>query len=218
LKIAPCNSGIRIFLVRHGETDFNLTRRFQGRIDIPLNTKGKKQAQALAEALKDDPLTAIYSSPLIRAMDTARSIKTFHPSIPLFEEEGLREMDLGEIDGMEAGDWMSKHQEFARVWRSTPSRLRIPGGESLQEVQIRATETLERIVKPYPDGTALLLCSHNFVNRTILCEALGIPLDRFREFQQDAAALNVLCRTEGRLRLEVVNDLSHLNRSEGVPF
>ena len=191
LKIAPCKSGTRILLVRHGETDFNLTHRFQGRIDIPLNTTGKIQAQALAEALKDEPMTAIYSSPLIRAMDTARSIKTFHLSIPLFEEEGLREMDLGEIDGMEVSDWMSKHQAFAKTWRSTPSRLKIPGGESLQEVQIRAMETLERIVKRYPAGITLLLSSHNFVNRTIICHALEIPLDRFREFQQDAAALNV---------------------------
>jgi broad specificity phosphatase PhoE len=212
----PCNSGIRILLVRHGETDFNLTRRFQGRIDIPLNTKGRKQAQALAAALKEESLTAIYSSPLIRAMETARSIKTYHPSTPLFEEEGLREMDLGEIDGMEASEWMSKNQEFAEIWRSTPSRLRIPGGESLQEVQIRAMETLERILHPYPAGTTLLLCSHNFVNRAILCQALGISLDRFREFRQDAAALNVLCRKEGQLQIEAVNDLSHLKGCEDV--
>lgn len=207
-------SGTRILLVRHGETDFNLTRRFQGRIDIPLNAKGKKQAQALAEALKDEPLTAIHSSPLIRAMETARSIRTFHPAVPLFEEEGLKEMDLGEIDGMEAGDWMSKHPEFAETWRRSPAPLKMPGGESLQEVQSRAMETLEQILKLYPVGTTLLLCSHNFVNRTLLCHALGIPLGRFREFQQDAAALNVLYKTEGQLLMEVVNDVSHLKRCE----
>jgi phosphoserine phosphatase len=210
LKLAPCNLGTRILLVRHGETDFNLTRRFQGWIDIPLNSTGRKQAQALAEALKDETLAAIHSSPLIRAMDTARIIRTFHPATPLFEEEGLREMDLGEIDGMDAGDWMSTHREFADIWRSTPSRLKIPGGESLQEVQIRAMETLERIVELYPAGATLLICSHNFVNRTIICRALGIPLDRFREFQQAATALNVLCKEEGQLRIEVVNDVSHL--------
>jgi probable phosphoglycerate mutase len=94
--------GIRILLIRHGETDFNLTHHFQGRIDIPLNKEGENQAQALALALKDESLTAIYSSPLIRAMETARSIKAFHPSAPLFKEEGLSEMDLGEFDGMQA--------------------------------------------------------------------------------------------------------------------
>jgi probable phosphoglycerate mutase len=208
--------GTRIFLVRHGETDFNLTHRFQGRIDIPLNKEGKNQAQALSLALKHELLTAVYSSPLIRAMETARSIKVFHPSTPLFEEEGLIEMDLGELDGMQAGDWISQHQEFYKTWRTTPSRLKMPGGESLGEVQNRAMDTLERITQLYPPGSTLLFCSHNFVNHAILCHALGLPLDRFRDFQQDAAALNVLYRREERLLAEVVNDVSHLKKYKGT--
>lgn len=208
--------GIRILLVRHGETDFNLTHRFQGRIDIPLNKEGKNQALALALALKHEPLTAVYSSPLMRAMETARSIKAFHPSTPLFEEEGLIEMEVGELDGMQVEDWISQHQEFYKIWRTMPSRLKMPGGESLGEVQIRAMDTLERITNPYPPGSTLLLCSHNFVNRTIICQALGVPLDRFRDFQQDAAALNVLYRREGELLAEVVNDVSHLKKYEGA--
>ena len=212
----PGTLGIRILLVRHGETDFNLTHRFQGRIDIPLNEEGKNQAQALALALRDESLTAIYSSPLIRAMETARSIMAFHPSIPLFEEAGLIEMDLGELDGKQAGDWISHHQEFYKTWRTTPSHLKMPGGENLEEVQIRAMDTLERITKLYPPGSTLLLCSHNFVNRTIICRALRLPLDRFRDFQQDAAALNVLYKREGQLSAEVVNDVSHLKKYEGA--
>ena len=92
----------------------------------------------------------------------------------------------------------------------------MPGGESLQEVQIRAIDTLERITKLYPSGSNLLLCSHNFVNRTILCYALGFPLDRFREVQQDTAALNILYMQSQRLRAELVNDVSHLKHYEGV--
>jgi probable phosphoglycerate mutase len=212
----PETLGTRILLVRHGETDFNLTHRFQGRIDIPLNEKGKNQAQALALALKDESLTVIYSSPLMRAIETARSIMAFHPSTPLFEEEGLIEMDLGELDGKQAGDWISQHQEFYKTWRTTPSRLKMPGGESLEEVQVRAMDTLERITKPYPPGSTLLLCSHNFVNRTIICHALGLPLDRFREFKQDAAALNVLYKRQGQLVAEVVNDVSHLKKCDSA--
>jgi probable phosphoglycerate mutase len=205
--------GTRILLIRHGETDFNLTHRFQGRIDIPLNEEGKHQAQALALALKDEPLTAIYSSPLIRAIETAQAIKAFHASTPLFKEEGLTEMDLGEFDGMQANDWGSQHQEFYKIWRTTPSCLKMPGGESLREVQIRAINTLERITKLNSPGSTLLVCSHNFVNRAIICHALGLPLDRFRDFQQDAAALNVLYKREGQLLAKVVNDVSHLKKS-----
>jgi probable phosphoglycerate mutase len=216
VKKDPGNIGVRIFLIRHGETDWNRTHRFQGRINIPLNQEGKNQAHSLAIALKDKSFTAIYSSPLIRALETARFIKIFHPSTPLFVEEGLTEMDLGEFDGMEVAYWTAQYQDFFKTWRSTPGSLKMPGGESLQEVQSRAIGTLERLTKFHPSGSTLILCSHNFVNRTILCHVLGLPLDRFRELQQDTAALNILCIQEHRLLVEVVNDLSHLKQYAGV--
>ena len=207
---SPKTSATRILLVRHGETDWNRIHRLQGRSDLPLNQKGRDQACALALGLKDQTLTAIYSSPLARAVETANLVKVFHPSVPLFEEEGLAEMNLGEFEGMEAGRWLVEHADFIKSWRETPASVRMPGGENLQEVQARAIHTLERIVKLYPMESTLLLCSHNFVNRTILCYALKIPLDRFREIQQETAALNVLYLQGEQLIVEVVNDCNHL--------
>ena len=125
-------------------------------------------------------------------------------------------MDLGEFDGMEASYWVSHYQDFFKTWRSTPAYLRMPGGESLQEVQMRAVDTLKRITKLYPPGSTLLVCSHNFVNRAILCDGLGFPLDRFREVQQDTSALNILYIQGHRLSVEAVNDLTHLKKYEGV--
>jgi broad specificity phosphatase PhoE len=209
------SSGTRILLIRHGETDWNRIRRFQGRSDLPLNQKGKDQAHALALALKDESLTAIYSSPLIRTLETARLIKVFHPSIPLFEEEGLVEMNLGEFEGMEAQRWAAEYPDFRRTWQETPASVTMPGGESLQEVQTRAIGTLERITKLYPTESTLLLCSHNFVNLTMLCYALRVPLDRFREVRQETAALNVLYMQGQRLWAKVVNERSYLKRSNG---
>ena len=209
------SSGTRILLIRHGETDWNRIRRFQGRSDLPLNQKGKDQAHALALALKDESLTAIYSSPLIRTLETARLIKVFHPSIPLFEEEGLVEMNLGEFEGMEAQRWAAEYPDFLRTWQETPASVTMPGGESLQEVQTRAIGTLERITKLYPTESTLLLCSHNFVNLTMLCYALRVPLDRFREVRQETAALNVLFMQGQRLWAKVVNEHSHLKRGNG---
>jgi phosphoserine phosphatase len=209
------SSGTCILLIRHGETDWNRIRRFQGRSDLPLNQKGKDQAHALALALKDESLTAIYSSPLIRTLETARLIKVFHPSIPLFEEEGLVEMNLGEFEGMEAQRWAAEYPDFLRTWQETPASVTMPGGESLQEVQTRAIGTLERITKLYPTESTLLLCSHNFVNLTMLCYALRVPLDRFREVRQETAALNVLYMQGQRLWAKVVNERSYLKRSNG---
>ena len=105
LKSKKESSGVKILLVRHGETDWNLAGRFQGRSDVPLNQKGVEQANALASALRKESLAAIYSSPLVRAKETARLIKVFHPSSPLFEDEGLVEMDLGEFEGIEGPRW-----------------------------------------------------------------------------------------------------------------
>jgi probable phosphoglycerate mutase len=204
------SSDICIFLVRHGETDWNQGHRFQGRFDVPLNQDGKDQAHALALRLKDKPITAIYSSPLVRAVETARSIKVFHPSTPFFEEQGLIEMNLGDLDGMEAGRWVIQYPDFYKAWRMTPTSVKMPGGESLQEVQMRAIDTLERVSKLCQPGSTLLLCSHNFVNLTILCYASNIPLDRFRDFRQGPAALNILHKQGQRLWAAVVNDVSHL--------
>ena len=103
---------MRIYLVRHGETEWNRTRRFQGRSNLPLNQEGKKQVRALALALKNEPLIAIYTSPLIRAFETARLIKAFHPSTPIFEEKGLIEMDLGKFDGTKVQDWAVQYPDI----------------------------------------------------------------------------------------------------------
>jgi len=78
---------------------------------------------------------------------------------------------------------------------------------------VRAIDAVERIAGLYPSGSSLLLCSHNFVNRTILCSVMGISLDKFRDLQQDPAALNILCKKEGHWVAEVVNDVSHLKAS-----
>ena len=204
--------GIRILLIRHGETDWNRIRRFQGRSDLPLNQAGRDQAHALALALKDESLMAMYSSPLARAMETARLIKVFHTATPLFEEEGLIEMDLGDFDGLEAQQWIAQYPDFHKAWLETPESMTMPGGENLQEVQARAIDTLERITLLYPSETTLLICSHNFVNLTILCYALKISLTRFRDLRQGTAALNILYKQGERWWVKVVNERSHLQK------
>jgi broad specificity phosphatase PhoE len=205
---------MRIYLVRHGETEWNRTRRFQGRSNLPLNQEGKKQVRALALALKNEPLTAIYTSPLIRAFETARLIKVFHPSTPIIEEKGLIEMNLGEFDGMNVQDWAEQYPDIRKSWNKNPASVKMPGGESLKEVQARAKETLERITRIYSTDTTILISSHNFVNLTILCDLLKIPLNRFRELRQENAAFNVICKKGNRFYVELVNEGSHLGIRE----
>ncbi|MDY6881897.1 MAG: histidine phosphatase family protein [Desulfatiglans sp.] len=203
-------SGIRIVLIRHAETEWNRTHRFQGRSDIPLNHNGKKQAQALARALKGETFTAIYSSPLARARETARIVRSFHDSAPICEEEGLIEMDLGDFDGIGAQQWYREHVDFREAWIRNPGSVRMPGGEGLQDVQKRAVDTLDRITMDYEPGSTLAICSHNFVVLSILCHALEISLDRFRDLRQVTAAFSVIRKERGGLRVELINEQSHL--------
>jgi len=205
---------MRIYLVRHGETEWNRVRRFQGRSDLPLNQEGRKQVRALALALKNKPLMTIYTSPLIRALETACLIKTYHPSVPIFEEKGLIEMHLGEFDGMKVQDWAEQYPDIRKVWNENPASVKMPGGESLKEVQDRAKITLERITRIHSPDDTILISSHNFVNLTILCDLLKIPLNRFRELHQKNAAFNVICKKEDRFYVELVNERSHLEKQK----
>ena len=206
-------TGNRIILIRHGETEWNRLHRFQGRTDIPLNAKGNEQACALALALKDETITAIHSSPLVRAIETASHIGKFHPSTPFKKDLGLIEMDLGDFEGMEAQQWALHHQDFRKTWERNPAKLSMPGGESLQEVQHRAVDTLNQISELYAPGCTLLICSHNFVIISLLCFASKIPLDQFRELRQDTAALNILYKDGTDFQVEKVNDRRHLQES-----
>lgn len=205
---------MRIYLVRHGETEWNKIRRFQGRSNLPLNHEGKKQARALALALKNTSLMAIYTSPLVRALQTARLIKDFHPSAPILEENGFIEMDLGEFDGMKVQDWAKQYPDTRKAWNENPASVKMPGGESLGEVQDRAKKALERITQLHPPDDTILISSHNFVNLTILCDLLNIPLDRFRELRQENAAFNLICKKGGQLHVKLLNERSHLENQE----
>ena len=208
-------SGIRIILIRHGETEWNRLRRFQGRSDISLNPKGHDQARALALALKHETITAIYSSPLERAVETALHIAGFHPSTtPLIKESGLAEMDLGDFEGMEVERWATEHHGFRKAWEKSPAALAMPGGESLQDVQQRAVDTLDRITRPYAPDSTLLLCSHNFVIVSLLCYASKISLDQFREMRQDTAALNIIYKDGTDFHVLKVNDRRHLQKED----
>jgi probable phosphoglycerate mutase len=199
------NLEIIIYLVRHGETDWNLNHRFQGRSDVPLNETGRKQANALALMLKNDPINAIYASPLIRALETARLIKTFHPQIPIIEQEGIIEMDLGEFEGMEGKTWFEKYPDFIKLWRDRPSDVVMPGGESIKSVQSRAVKTLNQILDLHSLGSAILICSHNFVILSLLCHIMNVSLDKFRDLKQETGSMSIVHKNADKMYVKEMN-------------
>jgi broad specificity phosphatase PhoE len=208
MKEAMKEKVLRILLARHGETDWNKVTRFQGKSEIALNERGKAQAEALSLALKDEPLSAIYSSPVARALETAKIINRYH-QVALEQREEMMEMDLGDFEGLQPGDLMKEQREFLRRWLEDPASVRMPNGETLHEVQERAWRVVEEITKTYQEGS-VVLCGHNFVNLTILCKILGLEITHFRRLRQSLGALNIIERIRGFYSLVCFNDTCHL--------
>ncbi len=195
---------MRLVLVRHAQTDHNRDGFAQGRADNPLNEVGRAQSLALARALTPEPLSAIFSSPLVRAMATAEAIAAQHPALVVREEPDLTEMDVGEMDGVDLSELRQRYPDFLRAWAVDASRTPMPGGESLEQVQERAWRAVERMAAEQPDGVVAAV-SHNFVILSLICRALPIDLSGFRALRHDVAAYSVIDLLPNRVIVRKLN-------------
>jgi probable phosphoglycerate mutase len=196
----------RITLVRHGETDWNKEKRIQGGLsNTPLNDLGRKQAEKLALRFRQDDIRAVYSSPLDRSLDTARAVARYH-WLEVYIEPSLREIEAGELEGMATSD-MGRRLSELLTQHGVATRL--PGGESLTEVQQRSWEAVRRLSRQHPDGV-LVLVSHYFVILTIVCSVLGLPLSQLGRFRMGNGGISII-NLDGRMPwLELFNDTSYL--------
>jgi broad specificity phosphatase PhoE len=200
---------VRLTLVRHGETDHNKSRLTLGRADVPLNKRGLAQAEAVGASFSATPPEAIYTSPLVRAADTAATISRA-TGVLVTIEPGLIEMDVGEVEHLTSAELRDRYPDFLRLWLSPEGPdARMPGGESFREVQVRAWAAIEGLRARHPDG-AVVAVTHNFVILTLVCRALDLPLSSFRRVRQALAAKTVLDLREGQSTLLQLNDTAHL--------
>lgn len=200
---------MQLFLVRHGETESNRKGLALGRADVPLNARGRWQAERLAIALADEPLAAVYSSPLQRARCTAEPIAAAH-GLQVQVEEGLIEMDIGELDGLTFPEIRKHHPGLLEKWVSPEGQATaIFGSESLADVQRRAWDAVDRIASRHADRAACAV-THNFVILSILAKAMGIGLADFRRLRHGVAAIALLDVSARRVRIERLNDVCHL--------
>ena len=200
---------VRIVLVRHGETDWNQSRRIQGGgSDTPLNKRGKEQAEKLALRLKSERIQAIYSSPLQRALDTAQAIARYH-QLEVEIEPSLKEIEVGELEGTPVAE-IGKHLDQLLTADGQGEALpRMPGGESVTELQQRAWSTIKRLASKHPDGV-LLAVSHYFVILTIICSVLNLPLSQMGRFRIGAGSISTIVFDGQATRLVLFNDSCHL--------
>lgn len=179
----------RLYLVRHGETDSNVEGRTQGARDVPLNDLGRRQADAVAAKLSTARLVAVYASTASRALDTAAPIAAAH-GLEVRADARFAELDQGELDGLTGEELRHEHAEFLHRWRDgDPTDLRMPGGETLGEVQQRMVAGAEEALAGVGGDAAVAIVSHNLALRALLCHILDIPLASFRRFHHDLAAI-----------------------------
>ena len=187
---------MEIVLVRHGATDWNLQGRCQGLSDRELSEAGIRQARQVAELLGNEDLSAIYSSHLRRARQTAELISRPH-DLPVLIEQDLRELDHGELEGLTFNEIKTGYGEFLTRWRSEPADIRVPGGERLADVAERAWNGLNAIVQRNPDAERIVMVSHNFPILGIVCRITGTHLNDYRTFHLDPCGVTRLDHSLG---------------------
>jgi|YNPNPStandDraft_1061719.scaffolds.fasta_scaffold00888_16 probable phosphoglycerate mutase len=205
--------GIDLIIVRHGRTAWNQEVRFRGRTDLPLDELGLRQAQAAAQAIdaRWPAATAVYTSPLRRAQQTAGPIAEAL-GLEARPCEGLLDVDYGAWTGLSPAEVQERDPERYRLWRTAPQELQFPQGESLLQVQSRLKALLEYLLQEYA-GRTVVLVGHLVVNRVFLCTLLGLGLDFFWRLGQDPAAISLVHYADGVGRLLLLNDTCHLRQA-----
>ena len=193
-----------LLLIRHGENDYVKSHKMAGRLPgVRLNEKGQKQAQVLAEALKDVPLKAVYSSPLERAMETAQPIAASH-KLKIIQEPRLMDTDIGKWQGK---SW--RVLGLTKVWKivqNAPSRFRFPEGESFVEAQTRCASALEAIIQKHKNPRDIVVVVfHADPIRLAVAHFLGMPLDHFQRLSCDTGSVTVVHASESRANLIKLN-------------
>jgi broad specificity phosphatase PhoE len=193
----------RLVLVRHAETEESARGRCYGRLDVTLSPEGRAHAAALAEALGDLPLTALYTSPLARALDTARPIARVHGVEPLIHP-GLAELDFGDLEGAPYDRIAAEQPDLYRRWMESPARVRFPDGESLAELRERALAAVAEIRARHAGGTVAIV-SHGGVLRVVLAGALGLGDGELFRIDQPYGAVSLVDWVEGVALVRAIN-------------
>ena len=203
---------LRLLLVRHAETAWNRERRYQGRTDTPLSEAGLVQAEQAGRAMAASGLTAVYSSPLRRARETAAAIARPH-GLDVRVTEAFGEIHFGRWEGLTLDEARALDPAFYDEWLSAPHSLVPPGGEALNDLRARALAGLESLRGEHGDATVCLV-THSMVARVLILEALGLPLDRMWSVAVSATGISELEFRPDWTALHRMNTRMHL---EGVP-
>lgn len=199
----------KLYIIRHCQSAGNAGGRFQGRFDGPVNEQGEKQLELLSLRFRNERLDAIYSSPLIRAYRTAQAVNKFH-GLPIRKEDGLLEMDVGEIQNKTLSEIREEYPQLAHNWDQAPDLCAFPGGETMAQVYDRVGQAIRRIVEENP-GKVVAVVTHGGVIRNLNARVVYGSIEGLRKSAVFGnTSVSILKAEDGALRWKSVNDMSHL--------
>ena len=201
----------RVLAIRHGETAWNVDSRIQGQLDIPLNETGRWQARRLARAVAEEGISAVYSSDLLRAFETARSVARGCGQ-PINTDTGLRERGFGVFEGLTFREIEQRWPEQSERWRKRDPEFGPEGGEMLRDFYARCVETATRLAAAHP-GETIALVAHGGVMDSLYRAASRVALDAPRSWQLGNASINRLLYTPQGFTLVGWSDTYHLEDS-----
>jgi phosphoserine phosphatase len=199
---------VKIILVRHGETEWNAAEVFRGRADVALNENGLKQAKLVGDYLKGEPIDAVYSGPLQRAVKTAEAIASPH-KIPVNIVENLNDIDCGEWEGKPLTLVEAIYPDVYADWLDTPEQTRLPDGESLDDVNSRVVPFVWDTVL-HSGLETIVFVSHRAVHKVLICALLKLDNVSFWNFKLDNAGLTRFTFDGKRVIMTAHNDTSYL--------
>ena len=191
------SAGPRLLLVRHGETDWNRQGRFQGQIDIPLNSNGQAQAEAAGRALAAVRINRAYTSSMARPRQTAEAILKPHPGVPLTSTRGLVEIGHGLWEGRLESEIAEGWPQLLADWKRAPETVEMPEGETIQQVWDRSLCCWNTIAASLDSDETALVVAHDAVNKTILCALLGLTPADIWAIKQGNGGITVIDYPQG---------------------
>lgn len=204
---------ITILLIRHGETAWNREEIFRGRADVALNETGLKQAQLLAEYLKDEKIAEIYSSPLKRALQTAEKIASYQ-NLEVNISNELNDFDFGLWQGLPLDQVKKEFPDIFDKWRNYPHLVKIPGAENLEEVRRRALSLVNKVINRNQGIIAMV--SHRVINKVLICALLGLDNSHFWNISVETCGITTFNYENNHFVLVRHNDTSFLSSLKGI--